>query len=129
MGPWFEGATASRYLVPYYIYNIIKLTKSSDLSVEKIRQQLNLMLPKALGTAELSGMRTLAGFARGVLACVDEMEDRGEILELLNSLYLYGSSINAWQNYRMKWGLSSAFRIPTRKEMVDMAGRASESYI
>lgn len=129
MGPWFEGATASRYLVPYYIYNIIKLTKDSNLPVAKIRQQMKLMLPKALGTAELSGMRTLAIFTRGVLACVEEMEDREDILELLNSLFLYGSSINAWQNYRMKWGLSPAFRIPSRKELVDMAARADESYI
>ncbi len=129
LGPWFEGATASRYLIPYYIYNIIKLTKDSDLPVEKIRQQMNLMLPKALGTADLSGMWTVADLTRRTMACVNEMENRDEILELLNALYLYGSSINAWQNYRVKWGLSAAFMIPTRKELVGMAERSSESYI
>lgn len=129
LGPWFEGATASRYLVPYYVYNIIKLTKDSDLSVKKIRQQMNLLLPKALGTAELSGMWTLADFTRRTMACVNEMDDRDEILELLNVLYLYGSSINAWQNYRVKWGLNAAFMIPTRQDLVGMAYRAGESYI
>ena len=129
MGPWFEGATASRYLVPYYVYNIIKLTKDSDLPVEKVKQQLNLLLPKALGTADLSGMWTLADLSRRTIACVNEMDNKDEILQLLNALYLYGSSINAWQNYRVKWGLSAAFVIPNRKELVEMARRADESYI
>ncbi|RHR06657.1 hypothetical protein DWX58_11875 [Pseudoflavonifractor sp. AF19-9AC] len=129
MGPWFEGATASRYLVPYYVYNIIKLTKDSNLPVEKMKQQMNLLLPKALGTAELSGMWTLADLTRRTMACVNEMNDKDEILQLLNALYLYGSSINAWQNYRVKWGLSAAFVIPNRKELVEMACRADESYI
>lgn len=129
LGPWFEGATASRYLIPYYMYNIVKLAQDLNLSVERIRQHMHLTMTKALGTAELSGMLVLANLTRRTIACVDEMENRDEILELLNALYLYGSSINAWQNYRVKWGLNQAFVIPTGKELVEMAKRADESYI
>lgn len=129
LGPWFEGATASRYLIPYYMYNIVKLAKDLNFSVERIRQHMHLTMTKALGTAELCGMSVLADLTRRTIACVDEMENRDEILELLNALYLYGSSINAWQNYRVKWGLNQAFVIPTGKELVEMAKRADESYI
>ena len=129
LGPWFDGATASRYLIPYYMYNIVKLTKDLDLSVSQIRQHMHLTMPKALGTAERSGMLVLADLTRRTMAAVDEMENRDEVLELLNALYLYGSSINAWQNYRVKWGLNQAFVIPTGRELVEMAKRADESYI
>ena len=129
IGPWVEGATASRYLIPYYMYNIVKLAQDSNLSLERIRQHMHLTMSKALGTAEMSGMKVLADLARRTIACVDEMENRDEVLELLNALYLYGSSINAWQNYRIKWGLNQAFIIPTRKELVEMGKRAGESYI
>ena len=48
-------------------------------------------------------------------------------IKMLNALYLYGSSINAWQNYRVKWGLNQAFVIPTGRELVEMAKRADET--
>ena len=111
------------------MYNIVKLTKDLNLSVERIRQHMRLTMTKALGTAELSGMLVLADLTRRTMACVDEMENREEVLELLNALYLYGSSINAWQNYRVKWGLNQAFVIPTGHELVEMGKRAEESYI
>ena len=71
----------------------------------------------------------MADLTRRTMACVDEMENRDEVLDLLNALYLYGSSINAWQNYRVKWGLNQAFVIPTGRELVEMGKRAEESYI
>ena len=129
IGPWVEGATASRYLIPYYMYNIVKLAQDSNLSLDRIRQHMHLTMPKALGTADLSGMTVLADLTRRTMACVDEMDNRDDVLDLLNVLYLYGSSINAWQNYRIKWGLNQAFVIPTRAELVEMGKRAEESYL
>ena len=128
MGPWYEGATACRYLGPYYVYNTIKLAKDSNLSVEKIRRLLGLFMSKALGTVRLCGMEQFADFARRTLECVNEMENRDDVLCLLNALSLYGSCVNAWQNYRVKWGLGFAYRIPTREELLDRGARALESY-
>jgi hypothetical protein len=125
---WYEGANASRYLGPYYIYNVIKLANHSKISVKKIKQLLNLMMPKALGTVALSGMETFARFTKETLECVKEMESRDDILSLLNALYLYGSNVNAWQNYRIKWGLGMAFPIPAKAELLKLGERAGESY-
>lgn len=128
MGVWYVGANASRYLGPYYIYNIIKLAGQFNYSAEKIRQLLNLMMPKALGSVALCGMEIFSSLTSQVIECVNAMDSREDILSLLNTLYLYGSSINAWQNYRIKWGLGMAFPIPTREELRAMGARANLSY-
>jgi hypothetical protein len=129
LGNWFEGATASRYLGPYYIYNILKLSLDQNISLEKMKKLMNLMMPKALGTVGLCGMETFARFTRETMACVNEMDNREDAVALLNSLYLYGSCINAWQNYRVKWGVSLAFPIKNKEDLKDMGSRADESYL
>ena len=58
MGPWWEGATAARYLGSYYIFNIVKAAQDMDFSTEKIKQLVRLMLPKALGTVALCDIST-----------------------------------------------------------------------
>ena len=74
-------------------------------------------------------MKTYAEFSEQTLACLKEMNDREDILSLLNSLYLYGSSMNGWYHHYMKWGLGQAFRIPNRDELLDMGSRNVESFI
>ena len=129
LGPWFEGATASRYVGPYYIYNVIKLASLPFYSAKNIKEMVQLLLPKAVGTAKLCGMDTYADLSEQVLACLDTMEEKEDVLKLLNSLYLYGSNMNAWIHHYMKWGIGQAFRIPTKQELADMGTRNVESFV
>lgn len=129
LGPWFEGATASRYLGAYYCYNIIKLAREAELALPQIKGLVHLMMPKAIGTVELSGMEQFASFARRTIACIDEMDDRDEVLALIDSLYLYGSCINAWQNYRVKWSIGQAFHIPHKDDLAYLGTCADKSYL
>lgn len=128
-GPDFEGATAIRYIGGYYIYNILKLASIPAYATEQIKRLAFCLLPKAVGTVRLCGMKTYAEFSEQTLACLKEMNDREDILSLLNSLYLYGSSMNGWYHHYMKWGLGQAFRIPNRDELLDMGSRNVESFV
>ena len=59
-----------------------------------------------MGTVILSDFSKFGEFAKESIDFINkEMDDRDEILELLNSLWFYGSCVNAWCNYRVKWGL------------------------
>ena len=129
LGPWFEGATASRYVGPYYVYNIVKLASVPGYTAQQIKEMTFQLLPKAVGTAKLCGMATYAELSRQVLDCMKDLDTKEDMLKLLNALYLYGSNMNAWIHHYMKWGIGQAFRIPTREELVDMGSRNVESFV
>lgn len=129
LGPDFEGATAIRYIGGYYVYNIVKLGSLPTYTTDQIKELAQVLLPKAVSTVRLCGMKTYAEFSEGVLECLKDMTDREEVLSLLNSLYLYGSSMNGWYHHYMKWGLGQAFRIPTKEELLDMGSRTVESFV
>lgn len=129
MGPWWEGATSARYLGSYYIFNIVKVAQDMNISCEKIKQLVNLMLPKALGTVALCDISQYASFTTQTLYFINhEMDNREDILSLLNSLWFYGSAINAWCQYRMKWGLGLAFHVNHRDDLKYMGTRANEAF-
>ena len=128
MGPWIEGATAGRYVGAYYVYNILKLAGLSEYSAKEVKAMLHLLLPKVVSTAKICGLETLARFSNETMEMVKGMEDKEELLLLLNSLYLYGSNMNAWIHHYMKWGVGLAFPIPTREDLRAMGARADLSY-
>ena len=128
-GPDFEGATAIRYIGGYYIYNIVKLGSLPEYTADHIKKLAECLLPKAVGVVRLCGMKTYAEFSERVMECVPTMTDKEDILALLNSLYLYGSSMNGWYHHYMKWGLGQAFRIHSRDDLIDMGCRNVESFV
>lgn len=128
MGPWFEGATASRYIGAYYIYMTIKLAANPIFTTKDVKAMVKLLLPKAVGTAGLCGMKTFETFSVETIACIEKMNDGEDILTLLNSLYLYGSNMNAWIHHYMKWGVGFGFPIPTKADLKEMGSRIEESY-
>ena len=129
LGPDFEGATAIRYIGGYYIYNIIKLGGIPSYTAEQVKEPASTLLPKAVSTVKLCGMKTYADFTQRVLEQLRTMGDKEDMLSLLNALYLYGSSMNGWYHHYMKWGLGQAFRIPTGEELLEMGSRNTESFV
>lgn len=129
MGVWFEGATAARYVAAYNTYNIIKLGMDPAFTLDHIKTLVNVMLPKVTDAVKLCGYAVYARFAEETMACVNEMEDREEVLSLLNSLYLYGSSMNAWTHHFMKWAIGQATPIPSREDCEAIGKAASKAYV
>lgn len=129
MGPWWEGATSTRYLGSYYIFNIVKVAQDMNISAQQIRQLVNLMLPTALGTVELCDISEYARFTRQAIDCINnEIDNREDMLSLLNSLWFYGSAANAWCQYRMKWGIGLSFKVNHRDDLIYMGTRANEAF-
>lgn len=129
MGVWFEGATAARYVAAYNTYNIIKLAMDPTFSLDMIQTLVNVMLPKVTAAVKLCGYEVYARFTEETIACVNEMDNREDALSLLNSLYLYGSSMNAWTHHFMKWAIGQATPIPTREDCEAIGKAASKAYV
>ena len=129
LGVWFEGATAARYVGAYNTYNIVKLGMDPAFTLDHIKTLVNIMLPKVVAVVKLCGFAVYARFAEETMACVAEMDDRDEVLSLLNSLYLYGSSMNAWCHHFMKWAVGQAMPIPSREDCEAIGRAASKAYV
>lgn len=128
MGVWFEGATAGRYVGAYYVYNIIKIASDKDVSVTEINYLVQELLPKVVATSSLCGLEVLGRFSVEVMACLKEMTSKEDVISLLNSLYLYGSNMNAWIHHYMKWGISQAFIIPDKEACKEIGACADKCY-
>ena len=129
LGVWFEGATAARYVAAYNTYNIIKLAMDPAFTLERIKELVEVMLPKVTAAVKLCGYAVYARFTEETMACVKEMDNKDDALSLLNSLYLYGSSMNAWTHHFFKWAIGQATPIPTREDCEAIGRAASKAYI
>ena len=94
-----------------------------------IQTLVNVMLPKVTAAVKLCGYEVYARFTEETIACVNEMDNREDALSLLNSLYLYGSSMNAWTHHFMKWAIGQATPIPTREDCEAIGKAASKAYV
>ncbi len=129
LGVWFEGATAARYIGPYNTYNIVKLGMDPDFTLDHIKALVETMLPKVTAVAKLCGYAVYARFTEETMACVEEMDSRDDVLSLLNSLYLYGSSMNAWTHHFFKWAIGQATPIPTKEDCIAIGKAADKVFV
>lgn len=129
LGVWFEGATAARYVGPYNTYNIVKLGMDPAFTLDHIKDLVNVMLPKVTALVKLCGYEVYARFTEETIECVNAMDNRDDVLSLLNSLYLYGSSMNAWTHHYMKWAIGQMAPIPSKEDLEAMGKVASKAYV
>lgn len=129
LGVWFEGATAARYVGPYYVYNIIKLAMDDAFTIDHIRDMVNTLLPKCVDTVRLCGLEVYARFSEETIYHVNQLESKEDALSLLNSLYLYGSSMNAWCHHFIKWAVGYSMTIPTNDDCDAIGALSSKAYV
>jgi len=129
LGVWFEGATAARYVGAYYVYNIIKLAMDKNFTLDVVKALVNELLPKCIATTKLCGFEVYARFSEETVKLVNEMDNRDDVMSLLNSLYLYGSSMNAWCHHFMKWSVGQMTPIPGREDCEAIGAAAGKAYV
>lgn len=128
MGVWLDGATSSRYLGAYYTYNIIKITEDEKLSVDQLKLLVDTLLPDTISKVHYCGLCEYASLTADVIDCIHEMSDLQQMLSLLNSIYLYGSSMNAWIHHYMKWSIGNSYKINDKKHIDGLVDRRAITY-
>lgn len=116
---WFFSATDIRY-VQAYLYNIIRLAFDEKYTTAQIKTMAKTMVAQPAEFAGYCGFHKVWDFAKAVIDVLDEVEDRNDVLDLLNSLNLYASNMNAWIHHYFPWKLNYVYPHRNPEEVLEM---------
>jgi hypothetical protein len=117
---WFFACTDVRY-VDAYLYNILRLSMDPKYSTEQIKTLAKMMVAQPAEFAGYCGFHTLWKFAKATLQALDETQNREEVLDILNSLRLYASNMNAWIHHYMPWKVNFVYPHQSIEEVREAA--------
>lgn len=120
MGTWFYACTDARYVVAY-LYQIIRSAMDPAFTADQLRYMTKWLEPKVAEFVGYCGFHKLWEFMKSVIETMEEIDDRDDLLELLNSMYLYASHINAWIHHYFPWNIAYTFPHRTAEEVQGMA--------
>ena len=116
---WFFSATDIRY-VQAYLYNIIRLAFDEKYTLAQIKTMAKTMVAQPAEFAGYCGFHKVWEYAKAVIDVLDEMENRNDVLDLLNSLNLYASNMNAWIHHYFPWKLNYVYPHRKPEEVLEM---------
>ena len=120
LGNWFFSCTDVRY-IHAYLYNIIKLAMDEKYTLDQIKTMAKTMVAQPAEFVGYAGFHKMWDFAKETIEVLDEIEEREDVLDLLNSLLLYASNLNAWIHHYFPWKLNYVFPHRTPEEVREMA--------
>ncbi len=116
---WFFSATDIRY-VQAYLYNIIRLAMDKKYTAAQIKTMAKTMIAQPAEFAGYCGFHKLWDFTKPVIAALDEIDNRDDVLDLLNSLLLYAANLNAWIHHYFPWKLNYVYPHRDPQEVLEM---------
>jgi hypothetical protein len=120
LGTWFFACTDIRY-VTAYLYNILRLAMDEKYSTEQIKVMAKTMVSQPAEFTGYAGFHKMWEFAKPVLAALDEIEKRQDVMDILCSLYLYASNLNAWIHHYFPWRIGYVYPHRTAEEVREMS--------
>ncbi len=120
LGNWFFACTDVRY-IHAYLYNIVRLAMDEKYTLEQIKTMVKTMIAQPAEFVGYAGFHKMWDFVKPALAALDEIDNREDVLDLLNSLLLYASNLNAWIHHYFPWKLNYVFPHRTPEEVREMA--------
>lgn len=119
LGNWFFSCTDIRY-VHAYLYNIMRLAMDDKYTTAQIKKMAQVMIAQPAEFTGYAGFHKMWDFAKAVIDALDEIEDREDVLDILNSLLLYASNLNAWIHHYFPWKINYVFPHRTPEEVMEM---------
>jgi hypothetical protein len=126
MGTWFYALTDERYVVAS-LYQIILSANDPEFTLDQLKTMASVMLPKVTEFVGYCGFHKLWEFMEAMLKSMDQIDSREEFLDLLNSLFVYASHINAWIHHYFPWNIAYTFPVRTAAEVREMARLLDEA--
>jgi hypothetical protein len=120
MGNWFFSFTDIRY-VGAYLYQILNLALEDDsYTIEQLKFMASSMIYQPADFAGYCGFKTLRRFIMEAIEVMKEINEKKDLVELFNSLFLYASHLHTWINHYFPWSYNFAFPIVTKEEISKM---------
>jgi hypothetical protein len=119
MGNWFFSFSDIRY-VAAYLYQIMNLALDDSYTLAQIKLMASAMISQPADFAGYCGFETLRRYVMETIEALEEIEDREDLLGLLNSVFLYASHLHTWINHYFPWSYGFAFPIRNAEQVRDM---------
>ncbi len=124
-GTWYYAVNDVRY-VSIYLHHILELSMNDTYNTEHLKTLFLQMIPSVAEFTGFCGFRTLWQFVDETSKVLKKLEDRNDVLELLNSLFQYSSNLNAWTHHYMPWRIGFLFPNQTKEEIREMTRFANK---
>jgi len=92
-----------------------------------LKYMANVMLPKISEFVGYCGFHKLWEFMKAMLKVMDQIDNREDLLELFNSMFVYASHINAWIHHYFPWNIAYTFPHRTAEEVREMVRLLDEA--
>ena len=106
---WFFAANDARYVCAY-TYQILRLDRTGDFSLDQLKLMVRNFIPQPAEFIGYCGLATVWRYTESILALLDDLTDREELLDLLGELQLYGAHLNAWIHHYYPWGIGYIYQ-------------------
>ena len=120
MGEWFYALTDVRYVVAY-LYHIITASMDPGYTLDQLKYLTQGMEPKVAEFVGYAGFPKIWEYMKGIITDMKEIDKREDFVELLNSMMLYASHLNAWIHYYFPWNISYTYPHRTPEQVREMA--------
>ncbi len=118
-GTWYYAVNDVRY-VSIYLHHILELSMDDSYTAQQLKTLFVQMIPPVAEFTGFSGFRTLWQFVEETAKVFKNLEDRNDVIELMNSLFQYSSNLNAWSHHYMPWRIGYLFPNQTIEEISEM---------
>ena len=119
MGNWFFSFSDIRY-VAAYLYQIMNLALDDAYTLFQLKLMASSMISQPADFAGYCGFKTLRRFVMETIDVFEEIDDRKDLLSLLNSVFLYASHLHTWINHYFPWSYTFAFPLCKAGQIKDM---------
>mgnify|MGYP001016464334 CR=1 FL=1 len=110
-----------RYLAFYGANNIVYLCDDPYFTIEQLKTLVRTFVPISAEFLGYCGLKKLWQFVQDIMACLDEIENKVELKELLSSLTLYVAFLNGWIQHYFPWNIGTLFPHRRAEEIKEMS--------
>ncbi len=117
---WYFGGADIRYLGAY-TYQIVKLAGDSSFTVDQLKTMFKEFVPQPSEFVAYCGVRTQWEYVQDIVRVLPEIDDRDDLLALLNAFLSYAASLNGWVYHYMKWEISGLYQHKMPEDIEEMS--------
>lgn len=110
-----------RYLAFYGCNNIVQLCDNPALTVEGLKEVAKIFIPLSSEFLGYCGLKNVWVFAQHIVACLDTIQTKDELKQVITALSLYAGTLNSWIQLYFPWNIGTLFPQVQPEQVKEMA--------
>ncbi len=111
---WLFAGGDIRHTAAYSHYLLWFAQHDQSFSLDQLKEMTRAWVKQPAEFCGYCGFKELWELVQEMLGCLDEVQTKEELMDLLDALWLYASNLNTWVYMYIPWGVGYLF--PLRDE-------------